>query len=75
MNFRSTAVVTQNLTVCKGCRQPNGNGYQYCDACHKAHSSRRPRKAITGVPPNPQPAVIISKVDPEEVFKICAQEA
>lgn len=75
MNSRSTAVVTQNLTVCKGCRQPNVNGYQYCDTCHKAHSSRPTKKAIKAAPPVSQQAAIIPKVDPDEVLKICAQEA
>lgn len=35
-NF-STAAVTKRLTICKKCRRPNSNGYQYCSACHKAY--------------------------------------
>jgi len=61
--------------VCKRCRQPNGNGFQYCTVCYKAHSSRRTGKAIKAAPPIPQHAVIIPNVDPDEVLKICAQEA
>ena len=35
--FRGTATKTKMLTVCKTCRKQNGNGYQYCTTCHKAH--------------------------------------
>jgi hypothetical protein len=26
-----------NVTICKQCREPNNNGYQYCTACHNKH--------------------------------------
>ncbi len=45
----STAAVTKMLTICKQCRQPNSNGYQYCSACHKAYRSgdRKARAKMT----------------------------
>ncbi len=45
----STASVTKMLTICKRCRQPNSNGYQYCSACHQAYRSgdRKARAKIT----------------------------
>jgi hypothetical protein len=63
------------FTECKNCGKPNNNGFQYCTVCHKAHRSRRTGKAIKPAPPIPQHAAIITKVDPDEVLKICAQEA
>jgi hypothetical protein len=46
MNFhqRSTATKTKMLTVCKKCGKQNGNGYQYCTTCHKAHKKTMVRK-------------------------------
>src|SRR5689334_20678824 len=36
----SNAVKTRLFKVCKRCGQVNSNGYQYCSACHKAHSQK-----------------------------------
>jgi hypothetical protein len=37
----SNAVKTIMFTKCKACGKANGNGYQYCDACHQTHGRRR----------------------------------
>ena len=26
-----------NVTICKQCKEPNNNGYEYCTACHNKH--------------------------------------
>jgi hypothetical protein len=38
---RSTAAKTEMLTMCKGCRKDNDNGYQYCSACNHSHRALR----------------------------------
>jgi len=65
---RSTAAKTKMLTVCKKCGNGNGNGYQYCTACHKAHKARN-GKALT------TQAVQVPPIDPDEVLKLVALEA
>ena len=46
-NTRSTAVKTKMLTICKGCRKKNNNGYQYCTACHDKYRRNVKANAAT----------------------------
>jgi hypothetical protein len=53
---RSTAVKTKMLTICKGCRKHNKNGYQYCTACHdKYRCNRKANAATRAIGPAPAP--------------------
>jgi hypothetical protein len=64
---RSTAARTKMLTVCKGCKKSNDNGYQYCTACHKEHRGKGRSKSTPCVVQAPA-------VDPDEVRKVLGNE-
>ncbi len=42
----SNAMKTEMFTVCKRCGKPNGNGYQYCTACHRSHKRKSPKRSL-----------------------------
>jgi hypothetical protein len=77
----STAAMTNLLTVCKHCRQPNNNGYQYCSACHQKYKSNgrwkaKPGNAAASVPSitSNLPSSPQHIVDIEEVLRACGVE-
>jgi recombinational DNA repair protein RecR len=76
MNFskRSTAARTKMLTVCKGCKQSNGNGYQYCTACHKEHRNTK-RKMMVPQPSNGRlEESVSSAVTPNDVLEVLGED-
>jgi len=78
----SNAVQTKMFTECKRCGNSNGNGYQYCTACHGGHKRRSPKRRAATTLQLPIPARSVRRgasattqlVDLDDLIRECGIE-